>query len=156
MKASGTVEAVARNGKSFMLVEDPDIWYSAPRGKSYDRDVLIGAEVSFDYKENAKGDIVFYNVQGELEIEGEAPARPSRSSAPARGKAVGGASSGGGSDPRQQSIVRQNSLTQANMLYRTLVGEAGIENMTQDEFLEEAKDIITVARIFEAYSMGEV
>ena len=152
-KISGTVEAVARNGKAFMLAEDPDIWYSAPRGKSYDPD-MKGSEVEFEYKENPKGDTVFYNIQGDVDIVGDAPSRPSRSSSPARGKAVGGASGGDRPDPRQQSIVRQNSLTQANAVYRTIVGDGGDkEGLTLDQ---AATEIVEIARIFEAYSMGEV
>lgn len=177
LQASGVVEAVARNGKAFMLDNDPDIWFSAPRGESYSAD-LKGAEVSFEYKENPKGDTVFYNVQGKLDVVGGAPARSRGSSNGAsRGRAVPEKARGNGTDGvdgdafRKRSmkyfpmpkddvdrpIVRANALTQANALYRTVVGEDGLAILDDAEAMKEAaEDIVALARIFEAYSTGEV
>lgn len=147
-KAQGTIEAVSRSGKQFKL-EGDERWFGAFRVAQLNR-AEKGSTVSLEFEEVEKGGTTFYNVKGDVKLEeGGAVSR----SAPSAGAAQSVAG-----DSRQQSIIRQNSLSQANALYRTIVGEAGDAEIHQDpdELKAIAQELIDIARIFEAYSNGEV
>lgn len=171
---SGTIEKVARNQGSFLIIDNGDeLWFSVTYAPGGINGAQVGDEVEFEYEEKKSGGKVFNNVKSEVTIVGEgagereapparqqraAPARPApnRGGAPARQAAP--ARQSGGDDPRQKSIVRQNSLTQANALFNNLVrlhggSEAG-ENLLSLEPLEAAELVVEVARVFEAYSMA--
>lgn len=159
----GVIEAVARTGKAFKIGDD---WFSV-----FHADQMAGAQkgdnVTFEYSVTNKGGKDFLNVEGDLNIDGEAPKQraparqaparqgsgpsgpPARRAAPA---SSGGSSAPSGNDPRQRSIVRQNSLTQANALLATL-GRAGL--LGEPDTTDLATKAIALARLFEAYSMGE-
>lgn len=147
-KVTGVIEAQSRNKQSILINE---VWYRAFKVDQL-KGAVKGDKVSFDEEVATKGDQTFHNIKGDVTIvdgasNGSAPRASSGGSA--------GASSGGASvGNRDRSIVRQNSLTQANALFRTVIGESGVES--EDDMASMAQELIDVARLFEAYSMGEV
>ncbi len=161
---SGTIEKSARNGKAFMIDE---VWYSV-----YKVGQANGAEkgdsVSFEYETVVKGGQEFHNIKGDIKVDGRAAASaPSREEAPAR-EAPNGTKGVDGDAFRKRSmkyfpmpkddvdrpIVRQNSLTNANAALAAFYnGEAGDQGMAPEDYAEQ---VIAIARLFEAYSTGEV
>lgn len=166
-EAAGVIDAVARTGKAFRLDTSADDWYSV-----FDAKQLNGAqkgdEVEFEYSVANKGGKDFLNVQGDVAVVGQEapPARPAARAAPARGGGSARApaartelrtaseSKASASDPRQRSIVRQNSLSQANALLAT-ISRADPERYIEATTVELAEQVVELARVFEAYSMGE-
>lgn len=166
LSGSGVIEAMARNGKAFKIGDD---WFSV-----YKASQMNGAqkddEVEFEYVEVNKGGATFLNVEGNVEVVGEAQERPERAStarqAPARrgvaapsrtSRAEAPAPSRGGSgvgeDKRQVSIIRQNSLTQANGILATMAKAGLLGDQTAEELAELA---VSLARdFFEPYSLGD-
>lgn len=159
---SGTIEAVARNGKAFKIGED---WFSVYKAAQLG-DAQKGDDVEFDYVEKKVGGTVFLNVEGNVNIVGggssepeerparsargggSAPARTARSEAPARS----GGGSSGSEQQRQRSIVRQNSLTQANNLLAAMARMGTLEGGPE----ELAELAVQLAKdYFEPYSMVE-
>lgn len=172
---SGTIDKVARNQGSFLIIDNGDeLWFSVGYNPGGLNGAQVGDEVEFEYEEKHVGGKTFNNVKSEVTIVGEgAGDRPApRQQAPRGGgraapqrQAAGGRqapaqgrqqASSGGDDPRQRSIVRQNSLTQANALLATLERTGNFGELFAGTELEVAEATIAVARVFEAYSMGEV
>lgn len=173
---SGTIDKVARNQGSFLIIDNGDeLWFSVGYNPGGLNGAQVGDEVEFEYEEKHVGGKTFNNVKSEVTIVGEgagdrpaprqqaprgggrgAPQRQAAAGrqAPAQGRQQ--ASGGGGDDPRQRSIVRQNSLTQANALLATLARTGDFQGPGAGNEAAAAELVIEVARLFEAYSMGEV
>lgn len=154
-KTQGTVDAMGRDGKRFKLEEDGQ-WYSAFATSQMPRGIEVGSYVSFTYVE--KGE--YRNIKGNVTLS-TAPASTPMTAA--------GVASAEGSTAHpyldkksyvlkmfpvpalhpDRSIIRQNSLTHAMSCLR----DRGWKALTCQEYAEAA---IEVARIFEAYSTGEL
>lgn len=146
-KFSGTIEAIARNGKNFKIGEQ---WFSVFKGVQM-KGAQKGDDVEFEYAEKEVGGTTFYNVQGDLKITGSSgDAGGSGSSDSSTAGARSGAGRSVSEDARQKSIVRQNSLTQANTLFGSLGPEFADVGSTE----EAVELILEMARKFEAYSSG--
>ncbi len=140
-KIKGTVEVVARNKKGVKIGES---WYGAFKVAQ-----LSGADAGdvVEFDSEPKGD--FNNIKGNVTIvtKGSGGAKEDTGT-----KSEG--SSGGSLTMRDRQIIRQNSLTQANTLLSTFYsGSMGDQGATPEE---SANEVIAIARMFEAYSSGEI
>lgn len=153
----GTIEAMSRDGKRFKLEEDGK-WYSAfsaaQMGKAARGDSVV---FSYTSRANPSGD-PFLNVKGNVDVVNEpfpvaGSVTPStgavpKNSSPAGGKWAGRQFPVGPLDP-ERSIIRQNSLGHAT----EMVNFYGTDAKTSAEC---AAEIIEIARMFEAYSAGDL
>ena len=142
LRTSGTIEAITKDGKGFLL-QGTGKWYRlfTPAMLKAQR----GDEVSFSYTEKVGSNGVTYNnVAGIVSGSGG-------SSSPANtGTVSTGSSSNQSRDPlmlpvmltRERAIIRQSSLAQAVNYCSAL--------STKPE------EVIEIARIFEAYASGDM
>lgn len=145
LKKKGVIEVVARNKKGIKIGEE---WFGAFKVAQISG-ASQGDEVEFEYEQ--KGE--FNNIKGNVKVlSAGSPPAPDRPEAPSSRDS--GAASSGAVTVKDQQIIRQNSLTQANMLLGNFYnGEMGGQGMTPEQAAEE---VISIARIFEQYSKGEV
>lgn len=146
---NGVVEALARTGKGLKIGEN---WYSAFTAGMLNG-AKVGDNVSFVYTEVVKEGTTYRNIKGAVSIkEGGAPepaaGRPAAASGGSSFSKGGRSFPVGPLDP-ERSIIRQNSLTQANKLLEGQLGE-------MPSYEEQAHTVISVARIFESYSAGDM
>lgn len=158
IKKQGFIEGVSRDGKRFKMGAD---WFSA-FAASQMAGINSGDYVSFTYTEKPSptGD-VYRNVKGNV-IKVPPPA-----DAPITGKGVMSAGGGGVkpyTDARgfvqkefpvpafhpDRSIIRQNSLAHATEAVQWVGSPGAITDV------DMAERIIAVARLFEAYSAGDL
>jgi hypothetical protein len=121
-------------GTSFR-VEGDEKWYSVYQAAQLNS-AQVGQSVSFRYTEKSKGDKTFYNVQGNVQVDGQSgggnktpPPTASASLAPKLDK--------------NRLIVRQNALNNS-----TGFCIAKGDNVTVEQ-------VISVAKAFEAYTSGD-
>lgn len=167
-KASGVIEALARNGKGFKIGEQ---WFSVFKAVDLNN-AQKGDNVTFDYVSTEKGGTTFHNVKGKVEItsvapKNETPAATAGGAGAGRADGTDGTRGYDGDGFRKRSmkffpvpktdvdrpIIRQNSLTQANSLLSTLAGLGVLP--AGGEPGDYADLAIELARQFEAYSTGE-
>lgn len=142
LKKKGVIEVVARNKKGIKIGDD---WFGAFKIAQVSG-ASAGDEVEFEYEQ--KGE--FNNIKGNVKVLSSSG--PSEE-APADSPRDTGASAGGVTQ-RDQQIIRQNSLAHATNLINGFYGtEMGGQGMTPEQVAEE---VISIARIFESYSKGEV
>lgn len=130
----GKVEAVARNGKAFKIVDD-DEWYTVSKAAQLGVDSaadLRGAEVEFDFTTNDKGGKTWYNVKGNVNVTAEAPKTTTAAGTSANTKDV--------------SMTRGGALKVAGDVVMRYYGENA-----PAELEEIAQDIIKLSRLLEAY-----
>lgn len=147
---NGRVESVARSGKGIQVNGE---WYNSFTASQIPTDISSGDTVSFRYTETTKGDKTFRNIKGDVgkvaaTLRGESP---SITTAASSGGGYGGKSFPVPPLHPDRSIIRQNSLTHA-----TRVVIDGCPMAAEHNPDDLANTIISVARIFEAYSTGEV
>ena len=141
--ASGRIERMGNNGKSFLLQEFEGKWFGA-----FNATQLSGAntgdEVSFTYTSVEKNGRTFHNINGNLAIVsssgGTTP--PTASGVVAKVAKVG--------EPilsRDRLILRQNALTNA-VNFMSL--------QSKDGGVPEISDVLKTAAEFEAYTSGDI
>lgn len=152
-KTQGTVDTMGRDGKRFKLEEDGQ-WYSAFATSQLPRDIEVGSYVSFTYVE--KGE--YRNIKGNVTLATAPASTPMTGAGIVAPVATGGFVDAKGFVRKMfpvpplhpdRSIIRQNSLTHATTVLRDRGWKA-------DNCQEYAEAAIDVARIFEAYSTGEL
>ena len=138
--ASGRIERMGNNGKSFLLQEFGGKWFGA-----FNASQLSGAntgdEVSFTYTSVEKNGRTFNNINGSLTIVsssgGTTP--PTASGVVAKVAKVG--------EPilsRDRLILRQNALTNA------------VNFITAQQKSAEPADVLKIASVFESYTSGDI
>lgn len=159
MKKSGVVEGMTADGKRFKL--DDGEWYSV-FNSSQAKGVSTGSFIEFMYTSTNKDGRTYNNIKGSVTVGTSPASRPVTGTSPSAAPASGGYTDSRGFVLKQfpvpalhpdRSIIRQNSLTQANSMFDTFYGVAcdGIGSAK-----EAAEKIIEIARMFEAYSCGEL
>lgn len=155
---TGVVEQMHESGKRFKL--DDGEWYSAFSSSQVPSTVGMGVTVSFNYATVEKDDRKYNNVKGNVKVITGAAAKEvvSDGAHPATAyKPSGGSSKGSFPIPAldgQRSIIRQNSLTQANALMSTWTSP--IDHAVYSTAEGMAEKVIELARMFEAYSAGDL
>lgn len=146
---TGTVSGIGqKGGGGFFLRGGNDEFYSC-REAAQRAGVQAGSEVTFEYETNQSGDRTFYNIKGNVQVGGGAPAAQAGERVqPTKTPVSGGVQ---GQDLRSRTIYRQNLLTQANSLLATRVaaGLVGPESSCG------AESLLTIARALEPYVSGE-
>tara|TARA_R110002126_G_scaffold13731_1_gene58999 strand:- start:6304 stop:6801 length:498 start_codon:yes stop_codon:yes gene_type:complete len=132
---TGTISRLGQNGKSFMLVEKEDSWFSV-FSESQLGGASIGDGVGLTYVEKEKDGKVFLNVKGNVSVK-----NPGISPVPAAVLLTSKQKTGEPSLCKDRLILRQNALTNANS---TLKGKDS-----------SPEDIIKVARLYEDYTSGD-
>lgn len=160
MKKSGVVEGMTADGKRFKL--DDGEWYSV-FNSSQAKGVSTGSFIEFMYTSTNKDGRTYNNIKGSVTV-GTAPAsRPVTGTSPSAAPASGGYTDSRGFVLKQfpvpalhpdRSIIRQNSLTQANSMLNTVYGMSDLNAL--ETCAEVAEKLIEIARMFEAYSCGEL
>lgn len=136
MNQQGTIEAVARTGKSFKLEGDAS-WYGVYNPT--DLTAAKGDFVSFEFVEKGQ----WKNVKGKVMPSAGGTAAPAAgNSAPAKQAYVGDTFPVAALSPKR-TINRQNALTNA-------------VNFLKDQETTTHEDVIQMARHFEAYTCGDI
>lgn len=133
---TGTISRLGKNGKSFMLVEKEDSWFSV-FSESQLGGASIGDGVGFTYDEKEKDGRVFLNIKGNVSVK-----NPGIVPAPVAIPLVSKQKTGEPSLSKDRLILRQNALTNANT---TLKGDS-----------PSPEEVIKVARLYEAYTSGDL
>ena len=144
--ASGRIERMGNNGKSFLLQEFEGKWFGA-----YNASQLAGAntgdEVSFTYTSVEKNGRTFHNINGNLTIVsssgGTTP--PTAGGTVARIAKVG--------EPilsRDRLILRQNALTNAVNFVNSQ------ETLMNSGQAFDPVDVLKIASVFESYTSGDI
>jgi hypothetical protein len=111
-----------------------------------------GDTITFKYDARGK----YLNIKGRVETAsgGHTPPPPPPPAPKTRGRGFGtfpiGALDG------QRSIVRQNSVTNAVNTFGHLVSAGAWSELSDDDFRSYAQKIIQIAKMFEAYSSGDL
>lgn len=156
LNKTGFIEGVSKDGKRFKMGED---WFSA-FASSQMNGCAKGDYVSFTYTEKPSptGD-VYRNVKGNL-TKATPPADAPVTAAKMFGKSSGGFVAKEFPVPPfhpDRSIIRQNSLAHATDLINAIgYGYIGGSLAHAPTAAEYAERIIEVARMFEAYSSGDL
>jgi hypothetical protein len=155
---TGVIQQMHESGKRFKM--DDGNWYSAFAISQVPKGLGVGDTVGFVYTLVEKDDKTYRNIKGNVsKKEGAAPraseAAPVSRSAPS----TGGYSRGAFPVPAldgSRSIIRQNALTQANACVGHYLHH-GLQLVSDEHSVEDlARKVIEVARIFEAYSAGDL
>ncbi len=137
---TGVVKAVRKDGKGFMIGDD---WYSAFRAAQLNG-AQKGADVTFFFKKNGQ----WNNIEGDVTVNGT-----TGDLTPSSGVSTKTYSNGAfpiGKRDGQRSIIRQNALTNARSLVQaSFSGGFSVNDDT-------CAAIIHLARIFEAYTTGDI
>ena len=145
-RCTGTIEAISKDGKRFLLTETGK-WYSC--FSTSQMKGSRGDSVEFNFDSVTKGENTYQNVKGNVRVVGTS-ARP-----------VEGASSPSSGDSgtrmpmnllpvqlsRERAIIRQNALTAAVNYWSAAPA---------DTKSPAPSDVLEVARIFESYTSGDM
>lgn len=158
------VQSMSRDGKRIKIDGD---WYGA-----YDpaqaglTSVKYGDTVSFTYTVKDTGTAVYRNIKGKVTVSGVGSS--TSSSGPYDGAVPSGAAPARATAPthydfpvgprdRQRSIIRQNSVTNAVNLTAVILGTKDAPSNTDpSEIVGLAHHVIDIAKVFEAYSTGDL
>lgn len=142
--ASGTIKSMKKNGSGFKL--DDGEWYSV---RPADKDRLMGAgygdSVSLEYSITSKNGVDYRNIEGRVEVTQKSNVAPPQASG-------GGFRPANNNGPvndvviisRDQAIIRQTCI------------KAAAELCAADGGSATAEEVITFARMFEAYCTGQL
>lgn len=138
--ASGRIDRMGNNGKSFLLQEFEGRWFGAFNASQLSG-ANVGDEVSFTYTSVEKNDRTFHNINGNVRIvsSGGSPVPPTSSGIVAKVAKVG--------EPilaRDRLILRQNALTNA------------VNFVSSQEISTDPAEVLKIASIFEGYTSGDV
>lgn len=163
IKKQGFIEGVSRDGKRFKMGAD---WFSA-FAASQMAGINSGDYVQFTYTEKPSptGD-VYRNVKGNV-VKTTPPADAPMTAAGMLGKSGGIGPGKPYVDSRgfvqkefpvpafhpDRSIIRQNSLSHAASVMRDYGFDGGATGKTSEDY---ANRVIEIARLFEAYSAGDL
>lgn len=146
---SGTVKAVARNGKGIMLEQRDGEWFNAYSPAQIDQSVVMrGAQVSFKYEEKVSGGREYLNIRGSVKVDNPGTG----ASLEARSHEVEPRAIEFGKTTlhRDRSIARQNAC---NVIVN-LIGP--ISPLTEEDIIKNAHLVVAGAQIIEAYTTGDL